>query len=213
MKTLALAIATTALTATVASAGVTIDQIDTNGDRFATVAEVSSVLPTITASDFRELDTNRDRRLSSNEVQAAGAQAILRKHVAAESTVLGLSELDVNGDRFASFSEIAAAYPGFRATDFDDIDVNDDGRVSANELYASTAQEVVTRYEDGSSILVSLDELDTDGSGFASYGELAARYPNLSNVDFNRFDSNKDNRISFDELYRLDAIEVLGENR
>lgn len=212
MKTLALALAATALTTTVASAGVTIEQIDANGDRFASKQEVSAALPTMTSSDFRDLDINRDRRLSATEVQAPGAQSILGRHVAAASTVQGLADVDANGDRFASFGELAAAYPGFRETDFRDIDVNDDGRVSATELYASDAQSVVTRYESGSDILVSLDELDTDGSGFASYAELAVQYPNLSTVDFQRFDANDDNRISFDELYDIEAISVLGKN-
>lgn len=210
MKTLALAIATTALTATVASAA-GIGAVDQNGDRFATKAELAAVYPTITTSDFRDLDLNRDNRISASEITAPGAEAILNKHVAAPS-VMDVRDIDTNGDGFASQSELAAAYPGFRASDFDDVDANDDGRVSAVELYAADAQSVVSRYEQGSSILVSLDSVDTDGSGFASYGELAVAYPNLSFVDFNRFDANDDKRISFDELYSLDAIEVLGKN-
>mgnify|MGYP002622725328 FL=1 len=210
MKTLALAIATTALTATVSSAA-GIGAVDQNGDRFASKAEIAAVYPTLTASDFRDLDLNRDNRVSASEISAPGAEAILNKHVASAG-VQDIRTLDTNGDGFASRAELAAAYPGFRASDFDDIDANDDNRVSAVEIYSSTAQSVVSRYEEGSSILVSLDSVDTDGSGFASYGELAAQYPNLSVVDFNRFDTNNDNRISFSELYSLDAIEVLGKN-
>lgn len=210
MKTLALAIATTALTATVATAA-GIGAVDRNGDRFASRAELAAVYPTITTSDFRDLDRNRDNRISASEITAPGAEAILNKHVAAAS-VQDVRDIDTNGDGFASQAELAAAYPGFRASDFDDVDSNDDGRVSFTELYAPTAQDVVSRYEQGSTILVSLDRIDTDGSGFASYNELVAAYPNLSFVDFNRFDANNDKRISFGELYDLDAIEVLGKN-
>lgn len=210
MKTLAFAIATTALTATVASAA-GIGAVDQNGDRFATKAEIATVYPTLSASDFRDLDTNRDNRVSASEITAPGASAILNKHVAGVA-VQSVSDIDTNGDGYASQAELAAAYPGFRGSDFDDLDVNDDNRVSSNELYAPVAQEVVTRYEAGSNILVSLDSVDIDGSGFASYGELAAQYPSLSTVDFQRFDRNDDNRISFSELYDLDAIAVLGKN-
>ena len=210
MKTLALAIATTALTATVASAA-SIGAVDQNGDRFASKAEIAAVYPTLTASDFRDIDQNRDNRISASEITAPGAEAVLNKHVAGVA-VQDVRALDTNGDGFASRAELAAAYPGFRASDFDDVDANDDGRISSNELYSSTTQDILSRYEESSAILVSLDSVDTDGSGFASYGELAAQYPNLSAVDFKRFDTNDDKRISFSELYNLEAIQVLGEN-
>ena len=210
MKTLALAIATTALTATVASAA-GIGAIDQNGDRFASKAEITAVYPTLSANDFRDLDLNRDNRISAVEITAPGASAILNKHVAGVS-VRGVVDIDTNGDGFASFGELAAAYPGFGANDFDDIDANNDGRVNFVELYAPVAQDVVSRYDAGSSILVSLDAVDTDGSGFASLNELVAQYPNLSAIDFQRLDANDDNRISFSELYQLEAIEVLGKN-
>ena len=210
MKTLALVLATTALTATAASAA-GISSFDADGDRFATKAEIAAVYPGFTASDFRDLDANRDNRISASEITAPGAAAILNKHVAGVA-VQSVADIDANGDGFASQSELAAAYPGFGATDFDDIDSNNDGRVSSVELYAPVAQEVVTRYESGSDILVSLNALDADNSGFASYGELVAQYRNLSNVDFDRVDTNNDNRVSFNELYDLDAIEVLGKN-
>ena len=204
MKTLALAIATTALTATVASAA-GIGAIDQNGDRFASKAEITAVYPTLSANDFRDLDLNRDNRISAVEITAPGASAILNKHVAGVS-VRGVADIDTNGDGFASFGELAAA------NDFDDIDANNDGRVNFVELYAPVAQDVVSRYDAGSSILVSLDAVDTDGSGFASLNELVAKYPSLSAVDFQRLDANDDNRISFSELYQLEAIEVLGKN-
>ena len=210
MKTLALAIATTALTATVASAA-GIGAIDQNGDRFASKAEIAAVYPTLSANDFRDLDLNRDNRISAVEITAPGASAILNKHVAGVS-VRGVADIDTNGDGFASPAELAAAYLGFGANDFDDIDSNNDGRISSVELYAPVAQDVVSRYDAGSSILVSLDAVDTDGSGFASLNELAAQYPNLSAIDFQRLDANDDNRISFSELYQLEAIEVLGKN-
>lgn len=206
MKTLALAIATTALTATVASAATGIASFDANGDRFASFDEVVAVNPTIDRNDFRGLDTNRDNRLSASEVLAAGAQAVLKRGTAATggpATVQG----------FASYTELAAAYPGLSKVDFDQIDANNDNRVSSVEILDIDAQERLGRYEAGSQILVSLSSVDVDGDGFASLGELQAAYPGLSSSDLIFFDANDDNRISFTEFYSLDTIEVLGKNK
>ena len=206
MKTLALAIATTALTATIASAASGIASFDANGDRFASFDEVVAVNPTIDRNDFRGLDVNRDNRLSASEVQAAGAQAVLKRGTASTggaATVKG----------FASYVELAAAYPGLSMTDFNQIDENNDNRVSSVEILDIDAQERLGRYENGDQILVSLSSVDVDGSGFASLSELQVAYPGLTSTDLNFFDTNDDNRISFTEFYALDAIEVLGKNK
>ena len=210
MKTITLTASFFSLFATAASASMTVGSFDTNGDRFVTYTELTAVLPTLSRSDFRALDMNDDRRLSANEVSRLDAQTIFGRHVETPNDVRGLLEIDANGDRFASFSELTAAYPGFHRSDFEQIDLNDDRRVSQTELYGDVAQSVLTRYEGGSSIPVSMNELDVDGSGFASISEMTARYPGLSVLDFKEVDRNRDNRISFEELYDPDTIAVLG---
>ena len=206
MKTLALAIATTALTASVAAAATGISSFDANGDRFASFDEVVAVNGTIDKNDFRGIDTNRDNRLSSAEVLAPGAQAVLKR-----GTTSTGSAATVNG--FASFGELAAAYPGLSKVDFNLIDENNDSRVSSVEILDADAQARLGRYENGGQILVSLSSVDVDGSGFASLGELQAVYPGLSSNDLIFFDANDDNRISFTEFYSLDAIQTLGKNK
>lgn len=211
MKPLALTLAATLLSASAVSAA-GIETVDSNGDRFASFSEIAAVYPTMTRSDFRVLDTNDDRRVSAVEFSASGAQAVLNKHVT-RATVAGVGSLDLNGDGFASRAELSSAYPGFNSFDFDDLDENNDGRISRTEIYSPDAQAVISRYEAGSQILVSLDSVDTNRSGFAELAELQAEYPNLSRIDFQRFDANDDNRISWDELYELNTITVLGKNR
>ncbi|MXQ06957.1 hypothetical protein GQ651_03765 [Alphaproteobacteria bacterium GH1-50] len=212
MKTFALALATTALTATAAAAA-GIGSVDTNGDNFASRAELTAAYPTLTASDFNAIDLNDDRRISNVEITAPAAQVVLGRSVAVEGGVQGLAALDTDGSGFVSEAELVAAYPGLTASDFSDIDANDDNRISALELYGAEAQVIVSRYDaGGSNVLVSLSDVDTDGSGFASLGELAATYRNLSAIDFNEIDTNNDNRVSFDELYDADALVVLGKN-
>ncbi len=211
MKTLALALATTALAATAASA-MSVETFDQNGDRFATFAEVTAVNPKVSRSEFRDLDVNRDRRLSSVELQAPGAEAILDRGMNTAGTVLSVG--DISGGSFVTEAELAAAYPGLKTVEFDIIDSNNDGRVSSVEIYASAAQDILNQHESGQGgILVSLDSVDTDGSGFASLAELQSVYPGTSANDIRIFDVNRDGRISFNEFYSADAIEVLGKNK
>ena len=206
MKTLALALATTALAASAATAASVAD-FDRNGDRFASFAEVVAANPTIDRNDFREIDVNRDNRLSASEVQAG--EAILGRGMNPTGTFL--STTDISGGSFVGYGELQAAYPGLPTSQVRIIDQNKDGRISAVELAAGQADLGV--YEDGSQILVSLDRVDTDGSGFASLGELQSVYPNLTANDLRFFDVNRDGRIDFTEFYSSDAIEVLGKNK
>lgn len=206
MKTLALAIATTALTASVAAAATGISSFDANGDRFASFDEVVAVNSTIDRNDFRGIDTNRDNRLSSAEVLAPGAQAVLKRGAASTGSAATV-------DGFASFGELAAAYPGLSKVDFDQIDENNDNRVSSVEILDGDAQARLGRYENGGQILVSLNSVDVDGNGFASLGELQVAYPGLTSADLIFFDANDDNRISFTEFYSLDAVQTLGKNK
>ena len=210
MKTLALALATTALAATAASA-MSIGTFDQNGDRFVSFEEVTAVNPLVNAQDFRELDVNRDRRLSSVELNAPGAEAILDRGTNASGTVRSVA--DISGGSFVSEAQLMAAYPGLKSHEFDIIDTNNDGRVNSTEIYASAAQDILNQHESGNGILVSLDAVDTDGSGFATLAELQRVYPGTSANDLRVFDANRDGRIAFNEFYSADAIETLGKNK
>ncbi|MEM9427634.1 MAG: hypothetical protein AAGA06_13135 [Pseudomonadota bacterium] len=210
MKTLALALATTALTAAAASA-MSVNTYDANGDRFVSFQEVTAVNPTVNRNDFRDLDVNRDNRLSSVELNAPGAEAILDRGTNPSGTVLSVA--DISGGSFVSEGQLVAAYPGLKAHEFDIIDANNDGRVSSTEIYAADAQDILNQHESGNGILVSLDSVDTDGSGFASLAELQQVYPGTSANDLRVFDANRDGRIAFNEFYSADAIETLGKNK
>ncbi len=211
MKPLICSAVATILTSVSASA-MSIEMLDADGDRFATYAEVTAVNPMVSRNEFRDLDVNRDRRLSAVELQAPGAEVILDRGTDPAGTVRSVA--DISGGSFASYAELAAAYPGLQFHDFDLIDTNNDGRVSSVEIYASAAQDILNEHEAGrGDILVSLDAVDTDGSGFASLAELQAVYPGTSANDLRVFDVNRDGRISFNEFYSADAIETLGKNK
>ncbi len=210
MKTLALALATTAIAATAASA-MSVGSYDQNGDRFVSFEEVTAVNPLVSRNEFRDLDVNRDRRLSSVELNAPGAEAILDRGTQSNGTVRSVA--DISGGAFVSEGQLTAAYPGLKAHEFDIIDANNDNRVSSVEIYASAAQDILSQHESGNGILVSLDSIDTDGSGFASLAELQSVYPGTSANDLRVFDVNRDGRIAFNEFYAPLAVETLGKNK
>ncbi len=207
MKTLTLAFAAAALSATSAFAATDIRSLDTDGDRFASFAETDAAFPGFTRSDFRTVDANRDNRLSSVELQSADAQAVFNRYNGAN--FVDLAAVDTDGDNFVSFSELADAYPGLSANDWRAIAGLDGTRVSANALYELETQ-IILDQSTGVSEFVALDNVDTDGSRFATFGELSASYPGLSAIDFNEIDANNDNRISFNELIDIESRTVLG---
>ena len=207
MKTLTIALAATALTATVASA-TSVADFDQNGDRFASFAEVTAVNPTIDRNDFRDIDLNRDNRLSATEVQLG--EATLNRGTAPVGTFL--STTDISGGSFVSYGELQAAYPGVPTSQLRVIDINKDGRISAVELAAGQAD--LNVYEaGGSQVVVSLDSIDADGSGFASLAELQGAYPKLTANDLREIDTNRDGRLSFNELYDPNAVGFLGQKQ
>lgn len=212
MQRFVIALATTlAVTASAASAMQATD-LDINGDGFAALSEVRAIFPGFTSSDFRSLDTNDDRRLSSNELKTPGTAGIIKKYESSMSIVHGLSDIDKDGDRFATFEELGAVYAGLLDSEFRQIDVNRDNRVNASELYAPRAQALVTRYEMSDRMLVTIMDVDTNDDFFATYEELAQSFPGLSRVDFEMIDANGDNRVASNEYYNSDAQAILDRN-
>ena len=170
------------------------------------------ILGGFTTSDFRKLDTNRDNRLSANELTAPGITEIIDKYRASMSIVHGLSEVDQNGDRFATFQELSAVYKGLLDSEFRQIDVNRDNRVSASELYAPRAQAFVSRYEMGGRMIITAMQADINDDYFISFEELIQSYPGLTHVDFEMIDANGDNRIAAVEYYSPDSQAILDRN-
>lgn len=183
--------------------------LDIDRDGFATKEEIAQILGGFTPSDFNALDLNNDGRLSAPELQAPGTHAIIGRYGMSMSVVHGLSDVDTDGDDHVSLEELSAVYPGFNAYDFRVLDINDDGRVNARELYNPRAQAVVTRYKMAPDMTVTLMTVDTDGDFFVSYDELKAAYSRLSRIDFNSIDANNDGRVHSVEYYAPDSQLIL----
>ena len=212
MQRFALAIAATmAMTATSALAMKATD-LDINGDGFASIGEVRAIFPGFTSSDFRSIDSNRDRRLSSVELNSPGTSELIGKYEGSMSILHGLSDVDQDGDRFASFKELMAVYSGLLDSEFRQIDANRDNRVSATELYAPRAQALVTRYEQGAPTMLTIMDVDVNDDFFVTYDELRQSYPGLSRVDFEMIDGNGDNRVASNEFYDAESQAILDRN-
>lgn len=123
---------------------------------------------------------------------------------------IDIGQIDMNGDDFASYEELSAAYSGLSTEEFEQIDANKDNRVSSEELYATEAQQIVSQYEVNEMPDVLID---FNGDGFSEYDEISRVFVGLAQEDFEQMDMNGDNRLSQQELYETDAQDVLNRFR
>lgn len=192
------------LTAGAAIAATDISAVDLDGNGFASIEEIRAIYPDLSVSFFRDMDTNGDNRVSSEEILTTEAQNILGRLETSPMDRPGpVVVLDADSDGFISIEDMRRGYPEFTELDFDTIDENDDNRVTYEEIYATEAQDVVARYQTGT--VMDIAEIDADGDEFADFDEMVTAFPGLDRESFDNIDLNGDNRISANELYEPDA--------
>jgi EF hand len=208
MNRLMIATAISALTAGAALAATEIEAVDMTGDGFATLEEVKMAFPEFDATFFMDIDTNGDNRVSAQEILETDAQDILARY---EMVPLEMRTdkivLDDDGDGFISIEDMRRGYPEFTELDFDSMDLNNDNRVSIQEIFETDAQDIIARYEGGT--IKTLAEIDVNGDSFADFNELVVAYPGLSAESFEQIDLNGDNRVSSQELYEGEAQQIV----
>ena len=187
LRSIFMPLAVTALSVSAASA-MQPDDLDLNGDRFVTLGEIRQVLSGFSSNDFRDIDHNNDRRLSNNELISSEGVQVISRYQDRMMIVHGLTEVDQDGDRFVSKEELQAVYNGVTQEDFRRIDINRDNRISAPELYAPLAQALVTRYEMGVGMLVTIMQVDTNDDYFVGFDELRQSFPGLTYNEFEIID-------------------------
>lgn len=193
-----------------ALAAVTIQDLDISGDNFATYEEVRNAIPEIDQVDFRAIDTNGDRRLSSSEINEADAQTRLSQHAMRDFKDRPLVLVDVDGDGFMVYDDLIRVYPSLSMSAFKDMDTNGDNRLSYSEYYTEAAQTALAQCS-GSSF-IDMADMDKDGDNFLSLDELKGGYPSATQADFRTVDLNRDNRISAVELLSPTAECLSGKN-
>ena len=105
------------------------------------------------------------------------------------------SKADTNGDGKLSRAEVAKAMPHL-AGKFDGIDTNKDGQLSRGEL---SAWKKARRGERQAKAAERFKHADTDGDGAISRAEAEKHAPRLVKK-FDRIDSDKDGKLTQDEL-------------
>ena len=118
---------------------------DIDGDGFVTLEELTTIVPGFSNIDFDSLDTNDDNRLTAVEMSAEGASALINGETAVEMAVQ-MDVLDTDKDQFLTYSELLAGFPDVPQVGFDDIDTNDDNRVSSKEYYSDGARNMLNQY-------------------------------------------------------------------
>lgn len=210
MKRLMIATAATALTAGTAMAAVELDALDMDADTFASVEEVKAAFPNMDIAAIEAIDTNDDNRLSAQEVQTLEAQEQFGLHdmVPLEQRFMVRLDTDYNG--YIEADEVAAQFSDFDQEDFERMDTNGDNRLTYQEWYAPEAVKIVAGYRQGT--IKDIAEIDMNGDSFADFNEMVASFPGLSEIDFDEIDQNDDNRVSSQELYELDAQEIISRS-
>jgi hypothetical protein len=205
MKRFTTILLTTALTGSAALAVTGVADVDLDNDDFVSFEELSAAYPGITPLNFEEMDDNDDNRLNSTEMYSLTAQNILARHDPDPQVRV---DVDTDNDGFASYEEMAVVFEGLTPGDFEEMDNNDDNRLSQFEIYDLESQTILARYPFMESV-ADVQQIDIDGDRFLNFMELRIAYPGLSDIEFEEMDQNDDNRISFTELYAPDAQTIV----
>lgn len=198
MKRIFLSTAVFALSAGTAMAAVTMADIDVTGDSLATFEEARNAIPALDMVAFDEIDTNNDNRISATELEATEAQNVLSQHRVLGPKDRPLVVLDEDGDGFMNYDDFVRVHPDFTENAFQEIDTNNDNRVSYSEYYTEETQALIAAC--GAKTFIDLADIDANGDKFADLEELRVAFPKLEAADFKEMDLNKDNRVSSAEF-------------
>lgn len=193
------------LTSTAAFAVESVSDIDMNNDDFASYEELSAVYQGLTTEEYERIDTNDDNRVSAVELYDSDAQDIVSLY---EGDELPRAVIDMNGDGFSDYGELSSVFTGLTEIEFDEMDANDDNRLSQFEIYDIDSQVILNRYRAMGDV-ATISQADVDGDSFLSASELMSAYPGLTAVEFDEIDANDDNRVDFTELYDTEAQNIV----
>lgn len=193
-----------------ATAAVSISDVDITGDDFASFEEIKNAMLGMNMQAFKDIDANNDNRISAVELSSPAAQNVLAQHQILGQKERPLSLLDLDGDGFMSLADMRNVHPDLTEAGFEQMDTNNDQRLSYQEFYATDAQVVLAQC--GPTSFADIAAIDTNSDKFADFAEITAAYPKLAKYDFDEMSLNGDNRVSSVEWLAPRAQCILGEH-
>jgi hypothetical protein len=185
---------------------------DTNKDGKISFDELKAARPEATQERFNMLDTNKDGFIGAED-RAAGARGKAATPTSDDSEARrklmdSLVATDANADGKASFEEVSMAKPGFAKADFDRVDRDKDGFITAADTpkaptpadrpkapaaRAGKASKVTP--EQREALRARIVKADVDGDGYVTHEEAKVGLPNVTEARFAALDRNGDGKL------------------
>lgn len=115
--------------------------LDLDKDGMVSMAEVNAVAPSVTQTEFDEVDENDNSQWDSNEFSGV-AQGYLRRDMASDISVgpFDITMLDTDGNNSASMDEIMVVNSKITASEFNDVDADGSNMWDREEIMSELAQ-------------------------------------------------------------------------
>lgn len=188
---------------------------DVNKDGKISFEEMKAARPELTQERFNAMDTNKDGSLGPED-RPAGDRGRARGAREGEDEsrrqfMQMLMSTDADQDGKASYAEVTAAKPGFAKSDFDRVDRNKDGFITAAD--APKAPQATDRPkkpgaksatgnraarltpEQREKMRERLIGADTNADGYVSREEARTGLPNVTDERFKAMDRNGDGKL------------------
>lgn len=115
--------------------------LDLDKDGMVSMAEVNAVAPSVTQTEFDEVDENDNSQWDSNEFSGV-AQGYLRRDMASDISVgpFDITMLDTDGNNSASMDEIMVVNSKITASEFNEVDADGSNMWDREEIMSELAQ-------------------------------------------------------------------------
>lgn len=115
--------------------------LDLDKDGMVSMAEVNAVAPSVTQTEFDEVDENDNSQWDSNEFSGV-AQGYLRRDMASDISVgpFDITMLDTDGNNSASMDEIMVVNAKITASEFNEVDADGSNMWDREEIMSELAQ-------------------------------------------------------------------------